>query len=115
MSGQDVGDEWAFVDLAIVQQEDDLPWQLSEEGQKEVRDMFSLEVLLLKPHVESHPLSDGGYCEGSQSGDPVMSVAIKYDRRLALGCPSSMASRNEHKPAFVKEYEVGTKFCAPFF
>ena len=71
--------------------------------------MGCLKVVLLKPEIQTHVFAYGGYTEGCQSGDAVVSVVVMENRRLSGRSPCPSARRDEKKAAFIEEQEMGPK------
>jgi hypothetical protein len=52
----ELGDMWSLVDAPIVPKENDRPTQVVQKLPEKLCNMNSLEVLFLKPHIQSHVL-----------------------------------------------------------
>ena len=107
-------DDRPAVYAAIVPDNDDVSTELPQKGPEESSRVQRREVLWLKGNVEAVAVSTSRDCEGSQCGNPVVTIVVANNRRVATDSPRPSTAWDEQKPTLIKEREVGTK-SSPFF
>ncbi len=112
--GQEFLDDDALVDGAAVPEQHHRPPQMVKQVPQEFNDLNSGDVLAMETEVKTQALPRGGYRKGGDCGNPIPPVAVSEDRGLPDWRPSLTDVRDEEKPAFVEEGEMGTKFSGFF-
>ena len=97
VSPKDGGDQWPLVYASVVPEHNYVSPQVTQQCSEKLCHVDGLEVLMLKPNIQSHVLADGGDRQGSEGGDTIVSVAIEDDGCIALWSPGPVASRDEHE------------------
>lgn len=114
-AGEKLLDRLRSVDGAVVQEDEDVAANLSEELPEEVRRLGTLDIVFVEVTVEGAvkaPRADGDARDGRY---PVVPVAIPKAGRLTYGAPGLSDGRDEEEARLVDEDEMGTQPCGVFF
>ena len=75
---------------------------------KEPEDLCGSDVVGIHGPVEAESASPGSHGEGADRGEPVATVPLTEDGRLAAGRPGAADHRLEHETALVKKNDSST-------
>lgn len=103
------------MDGTVVQQHDQVAGNLRQEMAQEESDLLALDVVLVELAVQravETPRTDGDPRDGR---DPVVTVTVPQDWRLAYRTPGFEDGRDQKEPGLVDEYDVGRQPCGVFF
>lgn len=112
--GQEFFDDNALMDGATVPEQHHRSPQMVKQVPQESDDLNSGDVLAMETEVETQALPRGGYRKGGDCGNPIPPIAVPEDGGLPDWCPGLADIRDEEKPAFVEESEMGTKSSSFF-
>ena len=106
----------SLVNAAAVQEDDDMAAEVPQEGAQKDRDLDGADVLAgMQMQIEADPAARRTDGHGRNRRDFVALVAVPDDRGLAPGRPRPPDVRDQQKPAFVGERQVGLQALRVFF
>ncbi len=108
-------DRITSMDCAVVEQNNDMTVDLTQQMAEEHCDLLALDVVFVELAIQRAPEKFRADCDAGDRGDTVMAVAVGHDRRLADGAPRLMHRRDQEKPGFVYKNDVGTQPRGVFF
>ena len=115
MAQEELVDRVALVNLAVVEQGDDVSAEMAQDVFEERADHFAVDVRVEQLAVQPRatPLrADGDPGDGR---DPVVAVEVMEDRRPPARTPRPAHRRDQEKARFVEEKEIGPQPCGVFF
>jgi len=98
-----------FVDGALIPDDDDGTTQVTQQRAEKDRDLVGREVLRMDMHVQPEALPARADRQGGDGRDLVASVPVPNDWRLGAGRPGAPHGRDQLKPRFIGENEVGVQ------
>jgi len=105
----------APMNLAIIQQGNQVASYLSQELAEERRHFFPLDIVLIKLAVQCTTEAFRTDGNTGDSRDPVMTISMKYDRGLSHRTPGLADRRDQEEARFVDKDEMGCQPCGVFF
>lgn len=114
-SATEILDQSASVGAATVPEDDHVAAQVLEQMAQEIAGLCLLDVLLVELKVEVQAPAFGGDRNARDRRDPVTTVEVAQDRRLANGSPALGNGGGQQEARFVGENEVGTQPRSVFF
>ena len=103
------------MDRTVVQKDDDVTGDLAQQLPEKCRDFFALDVVFVELAVQGASEAFRADCDPRDGGDAVVPIAMRNEWRLADRTPGLEHRRDEKKPGFVYENEVGTQPEGVFF
>jgi len=100
----------AAVDGPVVQEDEDVPADVAEEIAQEDDHGLTLDVVVVEVAVQDTMEPPGAHGDAGDGGDPIMTLAMPNDGRLADGTPGLANRGNQEEAGFVDKDEVG---CQP--
>src|SRR5712692_11740912 len=92
------------------------PRRWRSKGAKEHGDLHMGEVgVRMKMEVEPHAAPVGADGDGRDRRDFVVAVSMPHDRRVSTRRPGAPDVRDQQKPTFVQEHEMGVQALRVFF
>jgi hypothetical protein len=105
----------AAVDGAVVQEDEHVAADVAEQSAQEDDHGLALDVVVVEVAVQDTMESPGADGDAGDGGDPIVTLAMPDDGRLADRTPGLANRRNQEEPRFVDEDEVGCQPCGVFF
>ena len=105
----------ATVNLAIIQQNDQMAVYLMQQMAEKRRYFFALEIVLIELAVQRtmETLRTDG--DARDSRDAVVTIPMTQDRRLSHRAPRLTDRRDQEEARFVDKDEMGCQPCGVFF
>lgn len=103
------------VDIAVVQQDDQMAAHLTQQMAKEERDFLALDVVFVELTVQGAVKDPGTDCDSRDGGHPVMAIVIRQEGRLSHRTPSATNRGNQEEPGFIDEDDMGAQPRRVFF
>ena len=112
----ELADGVAFVNPAIIPEDDHGPAQVTKKMAEKPARLRMFDVLLhMKAVVEAEAVPDGTHGDARDDRDLVPTVAMAVDWRHAAGGPCSLDAGHQQEPTFIYEDEVGPQPTGVFF
>ena len=105
----------APVDFAVVQQDNQMTPDLTQEMAQEEGHLIALNVVFVKLAVQRTMEAPGADSDTGNGGDSVVTIAVTHDRRLSHGTPSLADRRNQEEAGFVDKDDMGRQPRGVFF
>jgi len=105
----------AAVDGPVVQEYEDVPADVAEEIAQEDDHGLALDVVVVEVAVQDTMKPPGAHGDAGDGGDPIVTLAMPYDGRLADGTPGLANRGNQEEAGFVDKDEVGRQPRGVFF
>lgn len=103
------------MDRPVVQKDEDMAGDLAKQMPEERGELFALDVVLVELAVQRATEALRTYGDPRDGGDTVVAIAMRNEWRPANRTPCFEHRRDEKKPGFVYENEVGTQPEGVFF
>jgi len=100
-------DRIGSMDLGIVQQDNQMTTDLTQEMAQESLDLFALDVVLIQQAIERAMQALGADGNAGDRGDSVVAVAVTHHRSLPHRAPCFPYGGDQEEPGFVDEDDVG--------
>jgi len=114
-AGEELLDRLASVDVAVVQKDEDVAPNLSEELPEEVSRFGPLDIVFVEMAVEGAVKTPGADGDARDGRYPVVTVAIPEAGCLADGAPGLSDGGDQQEARLVDEDDVGTQPRGVFF
>mgnify|MGYP001592510358 CR=1 FL=1 len=108
-------DRIAAMDVAVVQENDQMAAYLEQQMAKEEGDFFPLDVVLIELTVKRAVKGLGTDGDTGDGGDSVMTIVIGQDGGLPHRPPGSTDGRNQEEAGFIDKHDVGRESRRVFF
>lgn len=105
----------AAMNLAVVQQNDQMAGHLTQQMAKEPLDFFPVNIVFIQLAVQRAMEALGTDGNARDRGDAIMTVAMIHDRGLSNGTPCSADRGNQEEARFVNENDMGCQPRGVFF
>ena len=103
------------MNLAIIQQGNQMPGYLSQELAEKRDHFFTVDIALIELAVQGTMEAFRTDGNTRDSRDPVMTIPMKYDRGLSHRTPGLVDRRDQEEARFVDKDEMGCQPCGVFF
>lgn len=107
MSGEESPDLSPAMNRAAIPEQVDPAAEVTQEVTEEHLDIETCEVVGPTPEVERHAPALRRHREPAANREPIVAVPVTDAWRLASGRPGPADIRDEEKPAFIDEHEMG--------
>lgn len=99
----------------VIPKNDDRPGKVPQQLPEELGRGLAVDVV--RREIEIQPATQALRADGEarDDGNPLMTVAVRQDRRLPFGRPGLADGRDEAEAGFVNEDEVGAQIFGVFF
>ena len=108
-------DRITAMDLAVVQQHDQMTADLTQQVAQKTSDLFALDVVLVQLAVQHTMEELGTDCDSGNGRDTVVSFAMTNDRGLTDRAPGFTDGGNQEEAGFVDKDNMGRQPCGVFF
>ena len=108
-------DRVAFVDAAVVPDEDHRPSEMAKQMPDEGADLGMLNVLGVEAVVQSEAAPAGSHRDSGNDGDPIAPLAVVEERRLSARGPGLADTGDQEEARLVDEDEMGAQPSSVFF
>ena len=115
MAPDELMDGAALVNLAVVEQGDDVSAQMAQDIFEEPADHFAVDVRVEQLAVQPHAPALRADGDSRDGRDPVVAVNVAVNRCLTARTPCLAHGRDQQKARFVEEKEVGSQPRGVFF
>ena len=105
----------AAMDLAVVQENDEMAGHLPKQMTKEESDFLALDIVPIELTIEGTVKPLGTHRDTGDGGDSVMTVMIGQDRGLAHRAPGTTDGGNQQETGFVNKDNVRRPERGVFF
>ncbi len=105
----------ATMNLAIVQQNDQMAVDLMQQVAEKCGHFFAVDVLLIQLAVQRTMEALRADGDAGDGRDAVVSIPMTYNRCLSHGAPRLADRRDQEEARFVDEDEMGCQPCGVFF
>jgi hypothetical protein len=103
------------MNLAIIQQNDQMTLYLMQQMAEEYCHFFGLDIVLIQLAVQRTMEALRADGDARDGGDTVMTIAMTQDRRLSHRAPRLTDRRDQEEARFIDKDEVGCQPCGVFF
>jgi energy-coupling factor transporter ATP-binding protein EcfA2 len=104
-----------LVNLAIIQQGDDVPAKMTQQMSEEFADLKSADIVRIKAVIQAQALNPGADRNSRNGRDFVPASEMTEKGRLSARRPGLQHVRNQEEPRFVEKDEMGAQPCGVFF
>lgn len=104
-----------FVNLAIIQQRDDVPAKMTQQMSEEFADLKSADIVQIKAVIQAQALNPGADRNSRNGRDFIPASEMTENGRLSARRPGLQHVRNQEEPRFVEKDEMGAQPCGVFF
>jgi len=105
----------ATMNLPIIQQDNQMPSNLSQKLPEEPSHFLTMDIVLIELTVEGAMEAFRADAETGDGRDPIMTVSMKHERGLSHRTPGLLDRRDQEEARFVDEDEMGCQPCGVFF
>lgn len=105
----------ASMDLAVVQQNDEMAGNLAQQMTKEEGDFFALDIVLIELTVEGAVKPFWTHRNAGDGRDTVMAIMIRQERSLAHRTPRATHGGNQQEAGFINKDYMGRPERGVFF
>ena len=103
------------MNLAIIEQNNQVAWYLSQELVEECRDFFAMDIVLVELTVQGTTKALRTYRNSRNSGNPVMAIPMDHNRCFSHRTPGLADRGNQEEARFVDKDEMGCQPRGVFF
>ena len=115
ITAKELMDRRAFVNLAVVEQGDDVSAQMAQDVFEKPADHLAVNVGVKQVAVQSQEAARRADRNPRDGRDPVMPVDVAMDGRLAARTPRLTHRRDQQEARFIEEENMGSQPCGVFF
>lgn len=114
-AGKKLPDRFRFVDLAVVEKDDQMTANLLKDLAQEAGDLLALNIVLEELAMEGAVETPRTHGDARDGRDAVVQLVMSEDRCLPNGTPCLAHRRDQQETGFVDKHDVGRQPCGVFF